>query len=462
MNGNVLFIVADDLNAWIGALGRHPDVQTPHIDSLAKRGILFTHAYCAAPYCNASRMSAFTGCLPTTTGIYQNEPLWDMPGRRTTFVETLREAGYYTFGAGKVFHGVFDYATAGRKRLPSAEWREIENRPHLWDDFQTNHGDPLPDGRPLNALFDFSDFASVPPMYHHFDWGPLPDDRTDLMPDAAVARAVIDFLANPPREPFFCAAGLYKPHLPWHVPARFFDLYDPEKIRLPLVKSDDLDDVPPTGKKWALSPPDHELVTSRGEWRRAVQAYLASISYCDHVIGQIVAGLDAAGLADRTSIILWGDNGFHLGEKLHWRKFVLWEEATRVPLIVVPPAAFDRGSPKSGGHRVDVPVSLIDLHPTILGLCEAPIDAAANIDGTSLSPLLFPHRPPSDHPPAIMTWGRGNHSVRTSAWRLIRYADGSKELYDHRVDSYEWTNLAGNPEFSDVEDALLRWVPPDR
>lgn len=459
---NILFIVADDLNAWIGALGRHPDVRTPHIDSLAERGILFTHAYCAAPYCNASRMSAFTGCLPTTTGIYQNEPLWDVPDRRRTFVEILRETGYYTFGAGKVFHGVFDYATAGRDRLPQAEWREIENRAHLWNDFRTNSAEPLPDGRPLNDLFDFSDFASVPPMYHHFDWGPLPNDRIDSMPDAAVARAVTEFLADPPREPFFCAAGLYKPHLPWHVPARFFDLYDAEKIQLPVVKSDDLDDIPPTGKKWALTPPDHELVTVRGVWRPAVRAYLASISYCDHVIGQLIAALDASDVGERTTVVLWGDNGFHLGEKLHWRKFVLWEEATRVPLIIAPSPNFRGGKGDAGGHKVHTPVSLIDLHPTILDLCEAPLPNPSDIDGTSLRSLFGPQPAQQGHPPAIMTWGRGNHSVRTPEWRLIRYADGSKELYDHRVDPYEWTNLAGIPAFSDVEQLLLRSIPVDR
>lgn len=462
MKGNVLFIVADDLNAWIGALGRHPDVQTPHIDALTKRGVLFTHAYCAAPYCNASRMSAFTGCLPTTTGIYQNEPLWDMPGRRSTFVETLREAGYYTFGAGKVFHGVFDYATAGRDRLPRAEWREIENRAHLWDDFRTNGAEPLPDGRPLNDLFDFSDFGSVPPMYHHFDWGPLPDDRIDLMPDAAVAGAVTKFLNNPPREPFFCAAGLYKPHLPWYVPARFFDLYDLDKVRLPVVRADDLDDVPPTGRKWALTPPDHELVTGRGEWPRAVQAYLASISYCDHVVGQIIAALGASDLADRTTVVLWGDNGFHLGEKLHWRKFVLWEEATRVPLIIAPSPDSGGWARDSGGHCVHTPVSLVDLHPTILALCEVANPNGREIDGTRLQPLFVPQSARPEHPPAIMTWGRGNHSVRTPDWRLIRYADGSKELYDHRVDSYEWTNLAGTPAFADVEQSLLQSIPSDR
>ena len=174
MASNFLFIVADDLNSWVGALGRQPDIKTPNIDALAGRGTLFVNAYCSAPYCNASRMGVFTGCRPATTGIYQNEPLWDTAGRRATFVELLRAARYYTFGAGKVFHGVFDYATAGREGRGAAEWREIENRAFLWDQFYTNISEPLPSDRPLNRLFDFSQFASVPPMYHHFDWGPLP------------------------------------------------------------------------------------------------------------------------------------------------------------------------------------------------------------------------------------------------------------------------------------------------
>ena len=448
---NILFIVADDLNAWIGALGRHPDVSTPNIDALAARGTLFTQAYCAAPYCNASRMSVFTGCLPSTTGVYQNEPLWDVPGRRPVFLELLRKAGYYTVGAGKVFHGVFDYAAAGRDGAREAKWREIENRPFLWDEFFTNGPEPLPAERPMNKLFDFSNFGSVPAMYHHFDWGPLPDSQSDLLPDAHVARAVSNFLRAPAREPFFCAAGFYKPHLPWHAPQRFFDLYDPDQIALPFVKQNDLDDVPEIGRKWALSPRDHELVTGQDQWRDAVRGYLAAISYCDHVIGEVVSALETSGQADRTTIVLWGDNGFHLGEKLHWRKFALWEEATRVPLIVVPP----RGTQH---RRVHEPVSLIDIFPTILDLCGLP--QQPGIDGDSLAPFLNAAAPPRARP-TLMTWGRGNHSVRSSHWRLTRYSDGSEELYDHRTDPFEWTNLAQVLEFGPIAAELRTWFPID-
>lgn len=447
---NILFIVADDLNSWIGSLGTQPDVRTPAIDALARRGALFSRAYCAAPYCNASRMSVFTACLPATTGVYHNEPFWEAPFRRKTYVEAFKESGYYTFGAGKVFHGVYDYSRAGQTASREAEWVTIENRPHLWDRFETSAAEPLPAARPLNGLFDFGRFEDVPPFYHHFDWGPLPEEAENSTPDEIVCRSVIDFLTNAPPEPFFCAAGLYKPHLPWHAPKRFFDLYDPERITLPIVRQDDLDDVPPLAKAWALSPPDHELVTSRGQWRRAVQGYLAAISYCDWIVGRIVEALDRSGLADDTMIVLWGDNGFHLGEKLHWRKFVLWEEATRVPLIISPAA--DR----KVRARVHDPVGLVDLFPTLWEMCG--FEAPNGIDGHSLAPLMSPEGAAAPSRPAISTWGRGNHSVRFENWRYTRYHDGGEELYDHNADPHEWNNLAGDGRFVDIIARLREMI----
>lgn len=449
---NVLFIVADDLNSWIGALGRQPDVRTPAIDALARRGTLFTRAYCAAPYCNASRMSVFTGCLPTTTGIYANEPFWEAPHRRKTYVELLKEAGYYTFGAGKVFHGVYDYARAGEFSKRQAEWITLENRPHQWDRFETSMSEPLPTERPLNGLFDFGRFAEVPPPYHHFDWGPLADDQEAAIPDEIVCQSVVDFLTNAPPQPFFCAAGLYKPHLPWHVPKRFFDLYDPRRIALPLVRHDDLDDVPAIARSWALTPPDHELVTSRDQWRNAIQGYLAAVSYCDWIVGRLIDALDRSEQAENTAIVLWGDNGFHLGEKLHWRKFVLWEEATRVPMIIVPP----RGAPVSA-PVYDQPVGLIDLFPTIAELCN--VKGPIGIDGHSLRPAMTQANCPGV--PVLMTWGRNNHSVRSGDWRYTRYADGGEELYHHASDPYEWTNLAFDHRFAVRLESLRRCIRPD-
>lgn len=448
---NVLMIVADDLNSWIGALGCQPDVRTPAIDALARRGTLFARAYCAAPYCNASRMSTFTGCLPSTTGVYQNEQFWESPSRPSTYIEAFREAGYYTFGAGKVFHGVYDYATAGQTGARQAAWIPIEDRPQLWDRFETSASEPLPIARPSNGLFDFSDFSAVPPFYHHFDWGALTPDAEGSMPDEQMCRSVVEFLRDPPQQPFFCAAGIYKPHLPWHAPQRFFDLYDRDRLTLPMVRDDDLDDVPQIAREWALSPPDHELVTSRGVWRDAVQAYLAAISYCDWIVGRLVEALDQSGLAENTVIALWGDNGFHLGEKLHWRKFVLWEEATRVPLIIVPP----RGRPSV--PIFDTPVGLVDLFPTLADYCAVPTSGYR--DGRSL--LRGMADGVSRNLPPVTSWGRGNHSVRKDTWRYTRYVDGSEELYNRASDPNEWHNLAADCRFKGMIGQLKRFLPKD-
>ncbi|MEO0982341.1 MAG: sulfatase [Pseudomonadota bacterium] len=435
MTRNTLFIILDDLNSWIGALGSQPDVKTPHIDALARRGVLFSRAYCSAPYCNASRMGLFTGLYPDSNGIYGNNDFWERADRPTLLMEQLREAGVYTIGAGKVLHGAFDYIDACRTKSLSAAWRELFNRDEIWDEFQSLEPDPLPHRRPLNGFFDLSKFDEIPKQYHGFDWGALPDEAESLMPDTHSVDYLIQFLLNSLREPFFCAAGLYKPHLPWHAPQWCFDLYDPEKLSLPLVKEDDLEDVPDIPKAWVAQRPDHETILRHKQWRAAVHGYLACISYADHQVGRLTAALSQSGLADTTEIILCSDNGFHLGEKLHWRKFVLWEEATRVPVIVASPDG-------PNGLVVDEPISLIDLHPTMLEA--AGVKNSDHTDGVSLRPLIAGSASSRRTPPRT-TWLKGNNSIRRGTWRYTRYSDGTEELYDHRTDPHEWTNLADCP-----------------
>ncbi|MEM7491950.1 MAG: sulfatase [Pseudomonadota bacterium] len=428
---NVLFIIVDDLNSWIGALGESPDVKTPNIDKLARRGTLFARAYCSAPYCNASRMGLFTGQYPRTNKMYGNERYWEREDREKLLMELLREQGVYTVGAGKVLHGTFDYMGATSATSQHATWREMYNRDHLWDAFYPFEHDVLPVDRPLNGMLDFSDPESIPKKYHLFDWGPLPDESEAGLPDTIATNHLINFLLSEPTGPFFCAAGFARPHLPWHPPQKYFDLYDREHLSLPFVRQDDLDDVPEIPRGWVEQTRDHELVLEHGQWRAAVHAYLASISYVDHQIGRLLAALEASGVKDQTDIILCSDNGFHLGQKLHWRKFVLWEEATRIPLIVSTPQ-------HEKGEIIDEPVSLIDVYDTVLerfGI-EAPLQSQSQ----SLVPYLgAPDR--SMDRTVEMTWLKGNHSLRRDFWRYTQYRDGTEELYDHRVDPYEWTNL---------------------
>lgn len=419
---NVLFIAVDDLNDWINPLGGYPRVQTPNLDRLAAQGMLFTRAYCSAPACNPSRASLLTGIQPSTSGVYDNGQPWRpaMPDV-ITLPQHFKNQGYHVVGGGKIFHGSYP---------ERASWHDYFNQP----------GDPVPASRPVNGIGG---------MDSHFDWGPL-DVPDAEMGDSKVVAWATEYLKRKHDKPFFLAVGLYRPHLPWYVPRKYFDRYSPADIVLPKVKADDLDDVPPIGRQMAKPDGDHRRVLETNNWEKAVQGYLASITFADTCVGRVLDALDASGQADRTIIVLWGDHGWHLGEKLHWRKFSLWEEATRVPLVIVAPGTTRQKT------RCERTVSLIDLYATLVDLCGS--TPPKTVEGRNITPLLKDPSASWDYP-VVTTHGRGNHAVRSERWRYIRYNDGTEELYDHENDPMEWTNLAGKPEHESVKKRLAVWLP---
>jgi len=425
---NVLFMAIDDLNDWIGCLGGHPDVKTPNLDRLASRGVLFTNAHCSAPACNPSRASLMTGILPSTSGVYHNPDPWrQSPVLKdaVTIPQHFMAHGYSAVGGGKIYHGGFPDPPSWQSYFPSQQ----NNKPD----------DPMPPNRPVNGI----------PNTSHFDWGPVdvPDEK---MGDRQVAAWAIKELQKKHNKPFFIGCGFFRPHLPWYVPNKYFDMYPPDKITLPNVNENDLDDVPKLGKKMARPEGDHKKVIEYKQWRKAVQGYLASISFVDTCVGMVIDGLDRSNYADNTIVILWSDHGWHLGEKLHWRKFSLWEEATHNVLMAVVPGV------TSPGGRCPRPVTMLDVYPTLIELCNlAPKD---EIQGRSLVPLL--KNPESEwERPALTTHGLNNHSLRTERFRYIRYSDDTEELYDHDKDELEWTNLAGDAKYADVKKQLAKWLP---
>jgi len=425
---NVLFIAIDDLNDWVGCLGGHPGTKTPHLDRLAGRGVLFTNAHCPAPLCNPSRAALMTGVRPSTSGVYtNNQPMRKSPAIRdaVTLAQYFMAHGYRSQGGGKIFHGSFPDKESWHEYFPS----QSRNKP----------ADPVPEKMPLNGI----------PETAHFDWGPL-DVEDSQMGDTKVADWAAGELAKPHSQPFFMACGIFRPHLPWYVPRKYFDLHPLEGVTLPNVKDDDLDDVPPIGRKFAKADGDHRKVLEHKQWRNAVQAYLASITFADACVGRVIDALDHSAYAENTVVVLWSDHGWHLGEKLHWRKFALWEEATHNVLMAVAPGV------TAPGGRCDRPVNLMDMYPTLIGLCGLP--PRKELEGVSLLPLL--KDPKSEWPrPAVTTYLRGNHSVRSERWRYIRYSDGTEELYDHQSDELEWHNLAGKPDYAGVKAELSRWLP---
>jgi arylsulfatase A-like enzyme len=422
---DVLFIAIDDLNDWTSCLGGHPQASTPHLDRLVSRGTLFANAQCAAPACNPSRAALMSGLRPFTTGVYQNGQPYGEPLKDTlTLNRFLMRQGYLVLGGGKIYHG-----GGGLANEHKTDWHEYFQR----------GGDPQP-VKPVTRL-----------NMSHFDWGPL-DAADDQMGDYRLVSWASEELQKQHNKPLFLAVGFVKPHLPWYAPRKYFDMFPVDSIQLPAVKEDDLDDIPAAGVKMAKPDSDHRAVVSNDQWKHAVQGYLATIKFLDEQIGRLAAAVDQSGRSDNLVIVLWSDHGWHLGEKQHWRKFALWEDATRAPLAFIAPGVTKPNT------RCDAGVDFMSIYPTLVDLIGLPIPD--HVQGSSLRPLL-------ENPQAkwagvgLTTHGRGNHAACDGDWRYIRYADGSEELYDHRNDPHEWTNLARLPEHASVRRRLAAWCPAE-
>jgi arylsulfatase A-like enzyme len=242
------------------------------------------------------------------------------------------------------------------------------------------------------------------------------------------------------------------------VPRKYFDLFNESEIKLPATLKNDLKDVPTAGVKMAKPQGDHARVIKHNQWQKAVHGYLASIAFADEQVGRVLTALERSSHADNTIIVLWTDHGWHLGEKEHWRKFTLWERAGRTPVMFVVPKGISEALAQGtrDGMRVDRPVGLIDLYPTLIDLCGLKENKA--LEGQSLVRLLSDPKAKWARP-ALTTYGRNNHALRTPQWRYIRYEDGSEELYDHSKDPHEWTNLAGKPEHVELKKELAGWFP---
>ena len=414
---NILFIAVDDLNHWVGHLGRNPQTKTPNLDRLAAMGVTFTNAQCAAPVCNPSRAALLSGKRPGTTGIYDNNhPFTKVLNPEESLVMQFKNAGYETLGIGKLWHGGL-----GWKEQWTATQEETFKKGKISD-------------RSIGGIA----------------FGPIVEGGDEAVSDTSITDYGISELAKPHDKPFFLTLGFHKPHMPWNVPQKYYDMHPLEEIKLPPTKEGDLSDVPPAGVKMAKPDGDHAKVLASGRWKEAVQAYLAAISYLDGQIGRVLDAYERSPHKNDTIIILWGDHGWHLGEKEHWRKFALWEEATRAPFIWVVP-----GVTKPGGS-CKAPVDFMSVYPTLCGLASLP--KPAWVEGDNIRPLL------SDPTAAwtgvgITTFGQNNHAVRTDRWRYIRYMDGGEELYDHHKDEYEWTNVATSPDHAELKAALAKHFP---
>lgn len=508
---NVLFIMADDLNDYQGIFGGHPDARTPNIDRLAAMGTQFVNAQTNCPLSQPSRNSLFTGVYPHSsrdfgwTPHFDNELLKDSK----TFIEVFHENGYKTIGSGKLLHA---------------------DVPSLWDDWGEprgiNYGPSVSNGKELTGhpsvpkvfrevnIVDgsFSSLANTPIFVNEKgdsvkgkwvlgknEFRYVNDDDRDLMPDERHVKWAVKKLKemeeSGQKENFFMGIGLVKPHTPLYAPQKYFDMFPLDKIRLPKIKENDMEDC-----HYKSVYPDSEMGihyfqalkeayggTDEG-LRKFLQGYLACIAFMDDQVGVLLDALENSKFKDNTIVVFVSDHGWQMGEKDYLYKNSPWEESARIPMLIYHP---DMSKP---GSKVKHPVSLIDMYPTLVDLCgldfKPKTPQALTPEGHSMKGFIQnPELKTWDGPNGALTvtgvginkpieglavcsnpkalWhikvlkplgeeyvAKQNYSYRTERWRYIMYHNGKEELYDHDADPYEWNNLADDPNCQEVKKQL--------
>jgi arylsulfatase A-like enzyme len=440
---NVLFIAIDDLNDWVGCLGGNPQAITPNFDRFAKHhAMIMNKAYCPSTVCGPTRSALLTGKHATYTGVYGNaQNLKHAPKAKEleTLPEYFGNRGYYTLSRGKIFHKHGDPNSPGG--VDEGQWAFQE-----FVKARGSNGATVWEEKP--ALAGLKSGGSP------FTWAAVKGPTEKTKDYSTCVWAANQFERDFDGKPFFMAVGISKPHLPWNVPQEFFDLYSLNEIEAAPFQRNDLDDIVRKDGKPIFKPTSRFLLADGNDMhRQANRAYLACVSYADHCLGVLFDSLEKSQYADNTIVMIWGDHGWHLSEKLHYGKTGLWEESARVPFLVNVPGV------TAPNTKCDGVVNLIDMYPTLLDLCGLPPNP--NNDGRSFAQLL--KNPSMEwNYPTLTTYQFKNHSITDGRYRYTWYggrADGAEELYDHDTDPLEHINLASHPEYKEVIAKLQQHVP---
>lgn len=434
---NVLFIIMDDMCDWARYLGGNNQVLTPNLDRLVARGVSFSNAYTGVPLSNPSRTSLLTGIPAYVSGVYTNDQeisTIPMINNSLMMPQHFHDNGYTTICSGKIFHTHPSGAVMAK----------------MWDDTTNIDGGYGP----------FIKHQTLPQnlqqKWQNYEAWTGPD--TDF-PDIVNSQKIIDYLGQSHSKPFFAAMGFYRPHGPYTAPKRYFDLYNLNTIQRPflLPVGEDLADVPQYAIDNFIGADERAYnvtLNSTGNcYEQLIRAYMASVSFADDRIGMILNALDASPYADNTVIVLIGDNGFHHGEKERWGKMALWREACHVPFAIIPA----KNDTRIAKGTYSTPVSLMDLYPTLIDLCELP-QIANQLAGNSLMPVLTNLETKWKNP-SISTYLSGNFTVHADQWNFIKYANNSYELYNISNDENEITNLAYKAEYASIVDSLSTFLP---
>ncbi len=452
---NVLFIMTDDLNCDLGAYG-HSLVQSPHIDQLAKEGVLFENAYTNFPVCGQSRNSFLSGLYPDQNGVTRlRRLLRDYVPDVVTLPQHFMASGYTAARVGKMYHYDNPRGIGTNSHDDPASWNTRIN----------------PIGR--DKTEEDIIFSLVPGSFGAtLSW--LAAEGTDEeQTDGIVATESIKLLEQYAKEgtPFFLGVGFYKPHTPFVAPKQYFDLYNPEDIEVPRVPEDYLSTLPaPTARQLRHWKPQNDLPEETA--RQAIHAYYATISFLDAQIGRVLQAVEDLGLSDNTIILFSSDHGYHMGEHGYYQKTTPFEAADRVPLIIATPDM------PTGGSRTDALIEMIDFYKTLSELAGLPAPPSY-VQGKSLVPIL--KNPDKDHRTSAITQVSGGYTIRTPRYRYTKYpkTEGlNQELYDRLSDPAEMVNLARDANYTDILKRMdtiwetrvaevqqrpvgLRFIPPE-
>jgi arylsulfatase A-like enzyme len=490
---NVLFIISDDLNDWVLHPAGHPEVLTPNLDRLRERSLSFENAHAVVPVCGASRKCLFSGLYPQTIDDYAFAAWPAVPALENVVPIPLhfRNNGYNSYGTGKLLHegaGGDFYTEYGVGRdygpwpwMGEGEIKHTANpiQYQRWKEVlpiqmhrDLNYGplSQVPEWKP-NAIEGIPGAKGW--FYENEDSFRYVDaNNRDRLPDEKYADWAVSVLEREHDRPFFLGVGFIRPHTPLYVPQKYFDRFPIEDIMLPpYLKDDRADCAPALANRWQWGYKKYEaLIQVDGEkgWKEWVQAYCASVAFVDDQIGKVVNALEASPHRDNTIIILTSDHGYHLGEKDVIQKWHLWDESTRVPLFLHVPGALSNGQTSS--H----PVSLLDIYPTLVVLCDLPKEPNnIKLDGHSLTSFLNDSTGetwtgPSvalmavddsgnnmlKSPGSVMDENQIHFSVRSHRYRYTLCGNGEEELYDHDDDPHEWTNLASQDKMVSKKNRL--------
>jgi len=504
VRSNVVLIMIDDLNDFVGCYGGHPQTLTPNINKLSQEGVRFANAHTNIGLCNPSRNSLFTGVYPHQSLNFglDKKTTQKLFKHNKTIMERFSDNGYYVMGSGKLLHN-------NQKNLWDEWGVEVNNYGPFAFDGANQVGHPsVP--QPFRSIGDvdgsYAPMSDVPKFSKdevkgdHTGWAYSARDKKifrytnendrDLLPDELhaqwAAKRIIEMDEDGMDKPFFMGVGFVRPHTPLYAPKRFFDMFPIEKIQLPVIKQADVDDTHYKDNYPVARTADDRWYTntSKGQMyskiltesyggdeeeglKHFLQAYLACVAFADEQVGIVLNALNNSRFKENTVVILTSDHGWQMGQKQYLFKNSPWENSTQIPLIM-------KGPTIEGNRSIDHPVSLIDIYPTIVDLCSLAGDSKKSesghdLGGSSLRLFLkdqnFSRWSGSNGALTTIATDIVNYdlaaqtfSYRTLEHRYIVYPDGQEELYDLNNDPNEWENLAGNKDFDEIKSELRNEV----